>query len=206
MDRGPAYGWVMSRGSIAQRAFVRRLPPWVMAVVAMTGCSHYRGDGRLRQVGVHVLNPAYVLTLADIDLSRPGTYEFELAGLPRKQWVLGFTAFRREVGREVVVSVEDRLDCNVRIALRTSDGALVFDVMSSTKTWFWSGQGFVFFDATESVVDKKEQYGSDAIGGSYFKPRWGRVYRVRLEVLSGDARASDFVVRFGGQSIPRDFP
>jgi hypothetical protein len=56
---------------------------------SVLGCSHapfYTGDGRFTDNGFMAYSRRFVIDLGPVDLSKPGTYNYSLSGLPRAEF------------------------------------------------------------------------------------------------------------------------
>lgn len=178
----------------------------LMVVVATAGCdasSGYRGDGILYDAGVAAGHQRYIVDLGAIDLSSPNHRTFRMAGLPTAE----FTAGMRPIDVSGGCSADAASEVEVRLSIRTGEGALVVDEAGPIKAWIASS-GLLYRRGTERQEPRPDgsvermQTGARASGGwgTYFTPTSGTTYVVDFKVTRalGSGHCESSLVLLGG--------
>jgi hypothetical protein len=136
-----------------------RLFSYLLSMTALSACSAsstYSGDGRLIDNGITAANDRFVVELGYVDLTRPGSKTFRIAGLPKTNFVVGI---------QVPIAVLHGMDAPAEI---TSDVSFelvgpvdkrIFSAAGPLRSWTWSGpihgsSSFVYHRApSESYFD-----------------------------------------------------
>ena len=185
--------------------------PWLLA-----GCyspSSYMGDGMLAET--HEYASIYKITLGEVGLTTEGEAVFELAGLPRERFVVGFTV-TRIAGDGGALHSTSPLDADIRLRLVNERDEIVIDQEGSIGAWRWTGrhgdtvEAFLYRNGQQveiaqpdgGVIIRKVDVAADGGWGSSFDPRSNGRYRLEFTVLTPDPTASDFrveLIAYGGQ-------
>ena len=170
------------------------------------------GDAKLSGAGFWVLIGRYHLDAGEIDFGRAGEKTFVLRNLPSAEFTLGFavTSAVSEPG-----TVYDTLrgtkpiTAEVALDVTNENGQRVISVVGPLREWTWSG---ALGEASRAFVYRRGKtweepmrnggveihnidVGADGGWGSYFFPRRGGVYTVRVRILSIGPSASCCAVR-----------
>ena len=176
-----------------------RLPILLLAALAaLSGCTHtgYSGDGQFTDNGLLVYSRRYVIDLGSVDLSKRGTYEYKLSGMPNARFSVSIRVFE---GTRNQWDVRPDYPVTVRMQMRTATGAIVIDEGGSLNSWIRS------YGVLDDISDlyrtgqgrdipvlgggtRGERLGLKVSGGwgTYFDPECGETYTLRLEVLSSE--------------------
>lgn len=170
-----------------------KLPPdrkvLAIAFALLVGCdaaSRYRGDGTLHDAGFATAHERYVIDLGAVDLSSPKRQTFNMAGLPGVE----FTAGLRPVDVSGGCDARALSEVDIRLSIRTEDGATVVDEAGSIRTWTPSTsllyrRGIEREEPKPGGVVELIRTGSRASGGwgTYFTPQSATKYVATFEVI-----------------------
>jgi hypothetical protein len=115
------------------------LPISLTATLLLGACQQsvdYVGDGRLIDHGPAAAENRYVIEAGPVDLSRKGTANFKMTGIPRDYFVIGLQ-LRGHPARAVDGSVQT--PANVSIELIREDFGMVALIAGPLRDWTWSG-------------------------------------------------------------------
>jgi hypothetical protein len=116
-----------------------------MLLVACQKSVDYAGDGRLIDHGPAAAENRYVIEAGPVDLSRKGTANFKMTGIPRDYFVIGLQ-LRGHPARAADGSVQT--PANVSIELIREDFGMVALIAGPLRDWTWSsletGSAFVY--------------------------------------------------------------
>ncbi len=168
--------------------------------------SSYRGDGRLIVTDFNTPKDKFILDLGPIDLSKKGTYQYRLTGLPAEDYTVGLEL---PVATAVPMDSED-LDITVHAKLETQDGT-VFQYASSLRTWelahdlsarnrfyFLKGRQNQFYKEEGGVTVgyvQKLSVGIDGGWGTSFTPQKNKTYMLKLEINPPNKKPSTLPAR-----------
>jgi hypothetical protein len=191
------------------RVLLRRSVVLVAFVLIACDEARYKGDGKLTD---DRFSPSqrFVLALGPIDMSRSGVHTFRLAGLPTKDFALGFQVSGPRPANEPLYDSRP-LSPVVKMTLTDETGRIVVDESRPLNDWVWSGSphestSFVYLQGLTRDVPVSDGVVSpqpigmkpDAGWGSSFTPRPDGSYVLRLEILAGDPRSQKYAIEVKG--------
>jgi hypothetical protein len=165
--------------------FLNRFIFALVAVICMNACydaSSYQGDGVLEDRGPFDAKVRYVLTLGEIEIGKPGRFEFELFGLPSEEFVVGLEMDLSKVGLEGSLSEQLPCDPSVYIKImRAHEDEVLLDVGGYIASeWTWS----VAIGDQSAFVYAREN------GGVHFNVESPRCRYNLIVTVDGEARGS----------------
>ena len=181
-------------------------------------CQSYTGDGTVSYLPGN--DNLYKIDLGDLNLTKPGKYEYNLVGLPTFTVVfvaLGFQISTRQNLKASLPLWESKpLTNKVRMVLTNAKGEMVINESAPLNEWVWSGrtdrpeQTFVYRAGKEEEIridkttTKYRRIGVLANGG------WGTYihelhrdgqFNVTVEVQEGKESAEHFEVHLVAQAF-----
>lgn len=170
-----------------------------VAAILLSGCFHavfYSGDGRFADNGILAYSNRYVIDLGPIDLSAPGTYTYQLSGLPRAEFTVGIDVTEDKPNRLFGVV---HYAASVRMQMQTSEGETVIQEEGPLDSWtrtFGAGDRISRLYRRGEVKEillpgggsRSEPLAVKASGGrgASFNSEFGKTYRLTLEVLASE--------------------
>jgi hypothetical protein len=171
-----------------------RVATLVLSSLVLGGCcilngdNRFQGDGQLRNRGCWPFEN-YTLDLGPMDLSVNGGRVFQFSGLPRLEWVVGFSIPRMPSDPPCPdIQNEPWTIATTEVALVQADGRSIFSETKPLRDWTWTYHGGP--DEAECRVYSR---------ASYFEPglstRYRLVYRVvhpvgHSRIVHGDLRTT----------------
>lgn len=152
--------------------------------------SDYTGDGKLIHNGPRAVNNRYVLNLGDIDFNSVNNYDFKLANLPSKQFIIGFNIESPNILPEDTSRINN---AQISIKLTNLNGTHISNWDSNLNSWTWSVE--------VSNNYRTYVYNRDH---SYFTPEKNAGYQLTLAVTSPNTLSiinhynSQLILKTGG--------
>jgi hypothetical protein len=171
------------------KPLVRTLLPAMLALVA--GCSQdiaYTGSGRLIDNGWRAPDYRYVVELGALDLTRPGTATFKIAGLPKAHYVVGLQI---PLAADQGSSADSIVVADVALQLMRLPGGQVLIITGPLRRLTWAGPPH----EASSFVYRRELY------ESFFDAEPGDTFELRVVVNTPDQSippGSKVVLKSGG--------
>lgn len=171
--------------------------------------ARYSGDGKLTD---DRFSPSqrFSVALGRVDMSRAAVQTFRLAGLPTRDFVLGFQVSDPRPASEPLYDSRP-ISTMVRMTLTDETARIVVDESRPLNEWVWSGSprertSFVYLQGlsrdvpvSDGVVSPQPiGLKSDAGWGTSFTPRRDGRYVLRVEILNGDPRAKKYEIQLKG--------
>jgi len=163
----------------------------IATLALLAGCSqevHYSGAGRLIDKGWADPSSRYVVELGTLDLTKPGSTTFRIAGLPSAHYVIGVQVpLPADQGR----AADTGTIADVALQLMRVPGGQVLIITGPLRSQTWAGRPH----EASSFVYRKESY------ESYFDAEPGDVFELRVVVNTPDASippGSKVVLKSGG--------
>lgn len=171
---------------------------WLILAVTVSilaGCLHsgYTGDGQFTDNGFMAYSRRFVVDLGPVNLSRIGTYNYSLSGLPRAEFVVSI-----RVIEETTNTLNGKRDypAVVRVQMQNDRNETVIDEQAPLNSWVRSygtldniSELYRQGEGREVPVAggyRGEKLGVKASGGwgTYFYSDEGERYRLRVDVLA----------------------
>jgi hypothetical protein len=171
--------------------------------------ARYSGDGKLTD---DRFSPSqrFVLTLGRIDLSRRGLRTFRLAGLPSRDFAIGFEVSGPRTANRPLCDSRP-ISPTVKMTLKDEHGRIVIDESRPLEEWVWSGSphestSFVYLGGKSHDVPVGDGFVSpqpigvkdDGGWGSHFTPRREGKYSLGIEIVRGDPEAQRYGIELRG--------
>lgn len=170
-------------------------------VTLLTGCFYalrYTGDGQFTDHGIMAYSRRFVIDLGPVDLSYPGTYTYNLSGLPKAELVASIEVSEEDTN---TWEKERSYPVVVHMLLQNAQGETVIDENGSLDSWIRSfgthnnlSELYRSGEEREIVLPRggttSERVGlkSSSGWGTYFYSERNEKYRLSLTILESSMK------------------
>jgi hypothetical protein len=184
---------------------------WTLAatVIGAVACSHapfYTGNGHFTDNGFMAYSRRFVIDLGPVNLSKMGTYNYILSGLPQAEFVISI-----RVIEETTNTLNGKPDypAVVRVHLQNDRNETVIDEQAPLNSWVRSygtldNVSELYREGEEREVPIAGGYRGEKLGvkasggwGTYFYSDEGEKYKLRVDVLASSMNRPASVVVLG---------
>jgi hypothetical protein len=160
----------------------------VAGICISCASTDFQGDGTLVDRGPLAAKDRYILDLGIIDLTKPGKHVYSISNLPDETFIVGLEVVEKEPSSSAASTPG-------RVHLVVENGArqLVIDESRALNSWTRSSsrldtRSFLYTSGNGSETAARLDVRADQGWGTYFVPKAGEQYHLKVEVLEVQRR------------------